>query len=110
MRNSSFSDSTSPNAGRVSSAVVGGPTPAARQPGTVHGTGGYTSNTAGAGNKNADTLQVLVNAAGAGRAPSSHNLAAVAGAEVSASGGESSADRGSVSGNGKKGKGKKGNK
>jgi len=110
VRNSSFSDSTSPNAGRVSSAVVGGPTPAARQPGTVHGTGGYTGNSAGAGNKNADTLQVLVTAAGAGRAPSSHNLAAVAGAEVSVSGGESSADRGSVGGNGKKGKAKKGNK
>ncbi len=96
----------------MSSAVVGGPTPAVRQPGTVHGTGGYTGNNNAAGNKNADTLQVLVTAAGAGRAPSSNNLAAVAGADVSAAaaGGEGSGERGSVGGNGKKGKGKKGNK
>lgn len=60
MRNSSFSDSASP--GNRLSAVVGGPTPAARQP------------TGPNKNKNSNTLQSLVHAANTGRAPSSHNL------------------------------------
>lgn len=112
MRNSSFSDSASPNAGPLSS-VVGGPTPAARQPGAVHGNSGYTGANA-AGNKNAETLQVLVTAAGAGRAPSNHNLVGMSGEDGNGAvaGGDltSRGERASIEGKAKKGKGKKGNK